>query len=78
MANLAIYPMNKEKTLREGIHGTWHYHYATEDGKEALCGAATMCSNAPESTWGFKGNAKERYCSKCQEIKSSLNLNRDR
>ncbi len=57
-----------KRTLREGIAGHWYYHLSTDDGKAALCGAATMASNAPEDTWGFVGHLHERYCSKCAEI----------
>jgi hypothetical protein len=58
----------KERTLVEGIHGTWHYHLS-DDGKTALCGAHVMVSDAPESTWGFVGHLNERYCKKCAEIR---------
>ena len=60
----------KERTLVEGIEGTWHYHYS-DDGLNALCGARTMRSEAPESTWGHKsGHLHERYCKKCEEIRN--------
>lgn len=58
----------KERTLVEGIHGTWHYHLS-DDGKTALCGAQVMISEAPESTWGYVGHLHERYCSKCSKIR---------
>jgi hypothetical protein len=58
----------KERTLVEGISGTWFYHLS-DDGKTALCGARVMISSAPESTWGFRGHLQERYCKQCEEIR---------
>lgn len=61
----------KERTLVEGISGTWYYHLS-DDGRTALCGAAVMISSAPESTWGYKsGHLNERYCSKCAGIRNA-------
>jgi hypothetical protein len=61
----------KERTLVEGIAGTWYYHLS-DDGRTALCGAAVMISSAPESTWGYKsGHLNERYCSKCEAIRNA-------
>ena len=62
----------EKRTLREGIAGHWHYHYATEDGKEALCGANTMASNATEDDWGYRSHLHERYCKKCEELKRGV------
>ena len=60
----------KERTLVEGIHGTWHYHYS-DDERTALCGAMVMPSGAPESTWGYvSDHLHEQYCAKCFAIRN--------
>ena len=60
----------KERTLVEGIEGTWHYHYSN-DGRTALCGARVMISSAPESTWGHvSDHLHERYCAKCFSLRN--------
>lgn len=56
--------------LCESVHGTWFYHLAPvgSNSVRALCGAHTMQTSAPNSSWGFKGHLNESYCSKCAEI----------
>jgi hypothetical protein len=58
----------KERTLVEGISGTWYYHLSN-DGRTALCGARVMPTGSRESTWKkHYSDLGERYCSKCDEI----------
>jgi hypothetical protein len=65
-----VSPPLKERTLVEGIHGTWHYHLS-DDGRTALCGARVMPSEAPESTWGYvSDHLHERYCGKCYALRN--------
>ncbi len=50
----------------ESITGTWHYHIAQVGMEQsALCGKATMSSNAPWRTWGLKSHLHESYCDNC-------------
>jgi hypothetical protein len=71
MVNLSLSP---ERTLLEGIHGTWHYHLADPSGKRALCGAKVMLTKIPETSWNFRAHLKERYCSKCAELRREGSL----
>jgi hypothetical protein len=70
MVELSLSP---DRTLFEGIHGTWHYHLS-DDGKRALCGAKVMVTRIPETLWNFRGHLKERYCLKCAEIRGGSSL----
>jgi len=66
MVELSLSP---DRTLLEGIHGTWYYHLSDASGKRALCGAEVMATKIPETLWNYRGHLKERYCSKCAEIR---------
>jgi hypothetical protein len=60
----------KERTLVEGIAGTWYYHLS-DDGRTALCGANVMPTGSLESTWKTHySHLHERYCSKCDAIRN--------
>ena len=56
----------------EGISGMWHYHLAPIDGlpTPALCGAKTMATSAPLSSWGFipRHFPTGGYCAECVRI----------
>lgn len=57
----------------ESIHGTWHYHLTDQppDGSSAhgLCGARTMRSSAPLSSWGYKpDHMPSSYCKDCEKL----------
>ena len=55
----------------EGISGMWRYHLALIDASPtpALCGARTMATSAPLSSWGFApAHIPTSYCAKCEEI----------
>jgi hypothetical protein len=71
MPELPLFP---DRTLLEGIHGTWHYHLSARNGKRALCGAKVMPTGIPETAWNVRGHLKERYCSKCAEIRREIPL----
>ena len=62
-------PATEQQPLRitEGVAGTWFYHLGRGD-MVALCGAKTMQSNAPLSSWGFVGHLRERYCAECARL----------
>jgi hypothetical protein len=67
MPELPLYP---NRTLVEGIAGTWHYHLSDKTKKtKALCGAEVMSTAIPETVWGYRNHLKERYCRKCAEIR---------
>jgi len=55
-----------DPTLREGVRGTWFYHYSKSG--VALCGANTMPTGVRSETWGARTHLHERYCSKCAEL----------
>lgn len=54
----------------EGVAGVWHYHLAPKGiSATALCGALTMATEAPLSSWGFKpGHIPHSYCSECERM----------
>ena len=55
--------------ISESIHGTWYYHWSPKESPHtALCGAKTMVSHAPASSWGDVGHLKEGYCSACASL----------
>ena len=66
MVELSLSP---DRTLLEGIAGTWYYHLSDASHKRALCGAEVMLTRIPETAWNVKTHLKERYCSKCAEIR---------
>jgi hypothetical protein len=52
--------------VTEGIGGRWHYHLSKPGvNGTGLCGAKTMYTSVPLSSWGFKGHLNETYCQKC-------------
>jgi len=55
--------------VTEGVSGTWFYHLS-EVGTNArgLCGAQTMYTAIPLSSWGAKSHLNERYCADCQRL----------
>lgn len=58
-----------ELKIAESVHGTWFYHLSrTEHSEKALCGARTMHTSIPLSTWGHIGHLNERYCADCWRI----------
>jgi len=61
--------MKNSLHITEGVESLWHYHLS-EDGVNsvALCGAHTMDTSLRLDMWGYKGQLKEKYCSKCEEI----------
>ena len=62
--------LSSNRTLVEGIAGTWHYHLSDPEKKyRALCGAEVMPTRIPETAWNVRTHNKERYCSKCAEIR---------
>lgn len=55
----------------EGIAGVWHYHLAPAGSSVArgLCGAQTMATSAPLSSWGFKpSHMRHSYCAECARL----------
>ena len=56
----------------EGVSGTWFYHLTDKDSDAvALCGAQTMHTAAPLSSWGFAGHPghiRYRYCKECEKL----------
>jgi hypothetical protein len=55
----------------EGIGGHWHYHLAPVDQSAAiaLCGAMTMSTAAPLSSWGYKPtHIPTSYCETCEQL----------
>lgn len=62
--------MADQLKLVEGISGVWHYHLARvgESDQRGLCGAKTMSTGAPLSSWGFKpSHMRHSYCDECAE-----------
>ena len=68
MSQLVLF---SDRTLVEGIHGTWYYHFADPARRyRALCGAEVMTTRIPETAWNVRTpHLKERYCKKCAEIR---------
>ena len=63
--------MSDPYQIVEGIAGVWHYHLAPAGASVArgLCGAQTMATCAPLSTWGFKpGHIRHSYCTECARL----------
>jgi hypothetical protein len=59
-----------DRTLLEGIHGTWYYHLSDASGQRALCGDEVMPTGIPETAWGVRTeHLKERYCTRCAKIR---------
>jgi hypothetical protein len=55
--------------ITEGVAGIWFYHLSPAGtNTKALCGAKTMNTALPLSSWGFRGHLNERYCDKCAAI----------
>ncbi len=57
--------------LCEGASGVWHYHLCSKrsSGLKALCGAQTMPSHAPLSSWRHKpDHMRSSYCDKCEAL----------
>lgn len=58
---------NKDLHVTEGVSGTYFYHLsAGGTNARALCGAQTMRTKIPLSSWGNKGHLNERYCAVCE------------
>lgn len=58
-----------ELKVAEGISGMWFYHLSKHDHcLKALCGAKTMPTGVPKSSWGFRGHLNERYCKECERL----------
>jgi hypothetical protein len=54
--------------VTEGIGGQWHYHLSRPRvNGTGLCGARTMYTAVPLSTWGLRGHLNETYCDKCAQ-----------
>lgn len=52
--------------VTEGVGGRWHYHLSPPGvNGTGLCGAKTMYTSVPLSSWGMKGHLNETYCSRC-------------
>jgi len=60
--------------IKEGVSGTWYYHWADGDAYTAKCGAIVMNTEMTENQWGLTGYLNERWCSKCAEIKEGLDV----
>ena len=57
-------------SICEGISGMWHYHlHRNGTPEKALCGARTMSTSLPMSTWGHKSDhIPESYCEECEKM----------
>ena len=63
----ALKNANTALHITEGIGGSWYYHLSVPGtNATALCGAKTMSTALPLSSWGVQGHLSERYCSHCQ------------
>jgi hypothetical protein len=63
---------NSQKlTITEGIESVWHYHFSNEKTPTiALCGAQTMRTLLPISSWGHvDSHINQKYCKLCQRLK---------
>lgn len=52
----------------EGRGSIWAYHLSSGSPLEALCGAATMASEAPLESWGTVTHVGEKYCGECGRL----------
>lgn len=53
--------------ITEGIGGVWFYHLSESNtNARALCGANTMSTSIPLTSWGVRGHMKEGWCSDCE------------
>ena len=55
--------------ITEGVGGVYSYHLS-EAGTNArsLCGAQTMNTQIPVSSWGVRGHLSEKWCAKCASL----------
>ena len=57
---------SSELHVTEGVGGVWFYHLSVaETNARSLCGAQTMNTQIPLSSWGVRGHLKEGWCAKC-------------
>jgi hypothetical protein len=59
--------MRADVVITEGIAGVWFYHLSQRGATtRSLCGAPTMPTMIPLSTWGHSSHLRERYCRHCE------------
>jgi len=55
--------------MAEGVGGSWAYHLTRmPNATLALCGARTMPTLVPLSTWGMKSHLNQTYCTRCKAL----------
>ena len=52
----------------ESLSGLWHYHLATENHTEGLCGVKTMVTEISVDSWGAKSHLNENWCKDCARL----------
>lgn len=61
--------------ITEGVSGRFLYHLSEEGtNSTALCGAQTMYSGIPLSSWGVKGHLNEKFCAECSKELTVTNI----
>lgn len=65
--------LQQDLVITEGVASVYFYHLSEPERKTvSLCGAQTMHTSLPLSSWGFKSkHIPEGYCETCQTLGSS-------